>query len=425
VRALNATPRSVVRPRLSLKAAALGALCAWPSVAPAGEVDVRTSAVVTASPTLAAVPGQAAVSVPFYALVGLDARHLQLRGFDDLAVSLGAWGSAAPGEVSLGGDVTTGYVDALTFNRRLRLKLGRQLVTGGVARLMSVDGLSATVRAPLGLGLSGYFGMPVQPRFATFFRGDLAYGGRVFWAPSLTTEVGASVVRITDKGAVVREDVGLDAQWMPLRSLSLNGAMMWSIADMRLAELDLGPRWQPLPQLEVRAGYVRTAPDLFLARNSIFTVFADTTRDEAGGSVNWAPGRALSLTADGHALWLSGQTGYDVGLIGQLKPFRSPAVSLTAQVRRLAIPSNGYSRGRVGGRYTLPFGLALSADFDAYLLDTPVRGQNASFVFSGTATYAAGERWLIGLGVLTGVTPLYEKKTQVMAKFTWLLPEST
>jgi hypothetical protein len=410
--------------RMNLRAGALGAAL-FAAPASAADVDVRTSAVVTASPSLSAVPGQANVAVPIFALVGMNANHLQLKGFDDLAISLGAWGSAAPGERTLGGDINTAYVDALTLKRHLRVRVGRQLVTGGVARMMAIDGIMAQGNVALGFGASAYVGMPVQPRFATFFRGDLAAGGRVFWAPSMTTEIGASIVRITDKTSLVRQDIGADARWMPMRNVSLNAALMWSIADARLAELDIGPRWTPIPQLELRAGYRRTSPDLFLPRDSIFTVFAETTRDEAGGSVNWSPTRALSVTADGRSLWLSGQLGYDLGLIAQLKPFRSPNASLTAQVQRLSIPVNGYTRGRIGGRYVLPFGLGFSADFDAYALDQAVRFQTASFMFSGTATYSPNKSVLLGFNVLTGVTPYFEKRTDIMAKLTWVLPEGT
>jgi hypothetical protein len=404
------------------KAGALGAaLMAAPALA--SDVEVRTSAVVTASPTLAAVPGQASVAVPVYALVGLDARHIVMKGFDEVAVSIGAWGSAAPGEQTLGGDVNTLYVEGTTLSRHLKIRFGRQLVTGGVARLMSMDGLMVQVNGPVGLGASAFAGMPVQPRFATFFRGDFMTGGRVFWAPSYTTEIGASIIHVTDKSAVVRQDIGLDARWMPLSTLSLNGAVMWSIADARLAEVDVGPRWTPIQQLEVRAGYRRTAPDLFLARDSIFTVFAENTRDEAGATVSWMPTRGLTLTGDAQSLWLTGQLGYDLGLLAQLKPFRSPSASLSAQVQRLAIPVNGYTRGRIGGRYTLPFGLGFSADFDTYVLDQAVRRQNVSFVFTGTATYNITRQLLLGVGVLAGVTPLYQQKAEVMGKLTYVLPE--
>ena len=389
----------------------------------AADVSVYSTTLVGGRPDV--VDGQVKTVVPLYELVGLRARNLELRGFEDLGVTLDAWGGLtlpnSPQGVAAG-DVNLAFVEGKAFKKSLRLRLGRQYEVGGVARAMFFDGLYAEYKSPLGLGLSAFTGIPVDKRFSNFLQGDLVVGTRAYFAPSINTEVGASFINLLQKGTVSRQDAGLDARWMPLRQLTLAGAFVWSINDMRLAEFDLGPRWSPTEHLEVLLTWKRTAPELFLPRNSIFTVFADTTRDDAGASVTWQATKVVSLFADGRALWLNGELGFDASARVQLRPFRAPSTTLTAQYRRLQIPSNGYHQARLAGRHTLPSGLAFSVDLETYALDNPVRGQTLSFSASATATYTISKSWFVGATVFASTTPTFERRYEAVAKLTWRFP---
>jgi hypothetical protein len=389
----------------------------------AADVSVYANTLVGGRPDV--VDGQVKTVVPLYELVGVRAKNIEVRGFDDFGVAVDAWGGLTLPNTPQGvaaGDVNLAFIEGKAFKKRLRLRLGRQYVVGGVARAMFFDGLYAEYRSQVGLGLSAFAGIPVDRRFANFIQGDFVVGTRAFFAPTLNTEIGASFIHMLQKGAISRQDAGLDGRWQPFRSLGVSGAFVWSVADARLAEFDIGPRWTPADNFEILLNYRRTAPDLFLPRSSIFTVFADTSRDEAGGNVTWQATKMLSLFADAHALWVNGEPGFDASGRIQLRPFRAPSTTVTATYRRLSIPSNGFHQGRIGARHTLPSGFALSLDFETYALDHPVRGQTLSFSGSATATYTINKSWFVGATLFAATTPTFESRYEAVAKLTWLFP---
>jgi hypothetical protein len=394
------------------------------SLAGAAEVQVHATTLVSGVPELVNPTGPALSVLPIYELVGLSVRHLEVRGYDDVALALDGWASVDLDGLGSSGDLNLAYVEGLTLERHLRVRLGRQLLVGGGSRLLAIDGLFAEVKAGYGLGLSAFLGKPVVRRFSNYSHGDFASGGRLFFAPTTDLQAGVSFTHVGDGNAVVRQDVGVDARWNLWRMLTLTGNVLWSVVEGRLAELDLGPRWQPLPELEVAAAWRRTAPDLFLPRTSIFSVFAESQRDDLGGTIQYQVTRALSVLGDGHVLWLNSQTGYDLGLAATVQPGRSTGASLTTQVRRLSVPVNGYTQARVAGRTTLPVGLSVYADVDLYVLDQPIRGVTSSISASVGATHALTPHWLLGATLRLGSSPYYEQLTQGMVKLTYVLPEA-
>lgn len=389
----------------------------------AADVSVYSNTLVGGRPDV--VDGQVRTVAPLYQLVGVRAKNIEMPGFDEFGITVDAWGGLTLPDSSTGvaaGDVNLAWLEGRAFKKRLKLRLGRQYLVGGVARAMFFDGLFAEYRSQVGLGLSAFTGIPVDRRFSNFITGDFVVGTRAFFAPTINTEVGASFIHMLQRGALARQDAGLDARWQPMRSLNLSGALVWSIADARIAEFDVGPRWTPSDQVEVLLNYRRTAPDLFLSRSSIFTVFADTSRDDLGASLTWQATRAVSLFADGRALWINGELGYDASGRVQLRPFRAPATTLTAQYHRLQVTSNGYHQARLGARHTLPSGFGLSVDLETYVLDQPVRGQTLSFSGSATATYTISKSWFIGATLFAATTPTFESRYEAVAKLTWLFP---
>lgn len=396
------------------------------TAARAADVSVYSNTLVGGRPDV--VDGQVRTVVPLYQLVGVRAKNIELPGFDSFGVAVDAWGGLTLPNSAQGiaaGDVNLAYVDAATFKNRLKLRLGRQFVVGGVARAMYFDGLYAEYRSGLGIGLSAFTGIPVERRFGNYANPDFVVGTRAYYAPTYTTEVGASFIHAmnTKDGNLVRQDAGLDLRWKPFRSLWLNGAFIWSIADARVAEFDVGPRWAPTKNVEILINYRRTAPDLFLPRNSIFTVFSDMSRDETGANVTWQAAPWATLFADGRALWINGELGYEAAGRVQVRPFRAPSTTLTAQYRRLSIPSNGFHQARIGARHVLPFGFGLSVDFETYVLDRAVRGQTLSFSGSASATYNINKSWFVAATVFAATTPTFESRYEAVAKLTWLFPD--
>lgn len=393
--------------------------------AQAADVSVYSNTLISGRPDV--VDGQVKTVVPLYQLVGVRAKNIEAPGFDDLGVAVDAWGGLTLPNSSQGvaaGDVNLAFIEGRAFKKHLKLRLGRQFVVGGVARAMYFDGLWAEYRSNVGLGISAFTGIPVDRRFANFIQGDFVVGTRAFFAPSYTTEVGASFIHMLQRGQVARQDAGLDLRWQPFHTLGVGGAFVWSIADARMAEFDVGPRWTPSANFEVLLNYRRTAPDLFLPRNSIFTVFADTSRDDAGGNITWSPAKFVTLFADARVLWINGQPGFEGSGRVQLRPFRSPATTLTAQYRRLQVPSaNGFHQARIAARHVLPSGFGLAVDFETYALDQPVRGQTLSFSMSATATYTINKQWFVGATLFAATTPTFESRYEAVAKLTYLFPE--
>ena len=232
--------------RIAAAVLACGTGGAW-----AADVEVQSTTLFGGRPDL--IDGEVRTVAPIYERVGLRARNLQLGGIEDVAVSVDAWGGLIlPGsQGSIGAsDVNLAFVEGKLFKKHLKLRLGRQFVTGGTARASYFDGLLAETRGPFGLGLSAFAGIPVERRFGNLARGDFVFGTRASWGPSIHTEVGLSYLHLLKRGALARQDVGLDARWQPVRSLTLAGALIWAIADTRIAEFDLGPHWQPTENVE-------------------------------------------------------------------------------------------------------------------------------------------------------------------------------
>lgn len=386
----------------------------------AADVKVTSTTIFSGRPDV--VDGQVRTVIPMVEMVGLRVRRIDTPVFDDVGVTVDAWGAlTVPGAppAGLSGDVNLVFVEGLTFKKHLFVRLGRQFVSGGVARNQYFDGLAAEFRGPAGFGLSAFVGQPVAARFANFLKGEVASGARLFWAPSINAAVGTSFIHTADRSAVLRQDIGADARWSPVRSVTLNGAITWSIADKRLAELDVGARWAPLEDLDFGLQFRRSAPDLFLARNSIFTVFADSSRDDLGASATYQMTRSLSFYGDGRALWINGELGYELGLRAAAKSYTHPKTVAHVQLRRLSVPSSGLTHGRIGGRHVLPVGVGLSLDFETYLLDKAVRGKAHSFSVSTTASWELDRLWLVGVTAFAGSTPFYDSRLELMAKLTY------
>ena len=124
--------------------------------------------------------------VPVYETVSLLASDLQLKHVEDLKIVVSAWGLLTPwgdaGPLPFGdrysGDVDLAFIEGKLFKKRVQLRLGRQMVFGGAARAMQIDGANLTLGIWRGLALSLWGGAPVIPRFMTG-RGDATGGARL------------------------------------------------------------------------------------------------------------------------------------------------------------------------------------------------------------------------------------------------------
>jgi hypothetical protein len=88
---------------------------------------------------------------------------------------------------------------------------------------------------PRRLRLTAWGGLPVSARFGVR-QGDAAAGGRVAWAPSWDSEVGASYAFVLDRGITARHDAAVDGRWLPTNAIRVQGHALFSLAEARLVE---------------------------------------------------------------------------------------------------------------------------------------------------------------------------------------------
>jgi hypothetical protein len=331
-------------------------------------------------------------------------------------VAWGRWETLGTDGQALNGDVQLAYAEGSWADRRVLLRAGRQLIIeGSGTRALHVDGAFLDARLWRNVGVKVFGGAPVAPQFGVR-QEDLITGARAYYSPSWGTELGVSYTFGIDRGLVSRNDVGMDGRWALTSSLSANAYSLYSLAEQRLAEFDVGPRWSILPNLELWTAFRRTAPDLWLSRTSIFSVFAEERRDELGGGVYWEPLSRLGLSADVNNLKDDYGDGTDAGVKVSVGVGSRSLTKLSAQVRQLKIPDHGYTQTRLGVSQKLWRELTATADGDVYFLDTPINGQDRSYSAAASLGWGFMPQWRAGLSAIGTTNPNWERRLEVLAK---------
>lgn len=364
--------------------------------------------------------GQLHTVVPIYE--SLSALATIRRPYTDgIRLVLSAWGSMtveSPGGQRWTGDIDLGYAEGSFFKRRLQVRLGRHFITGGAARTAQIDGLSVTSRLFRGLGLTGYGGVPVVPRFGAH-RGDAIFGGRLFYRYSYDTELGVSFNQILDSGRMARQDLGLDGRYAPHPKVTISGYALLALREARLAEADVAVLWQPLTMLAFSADYRRTAPDLYLPLNSVFAVFSQETRDEVGGTVYLRPLPRLRLYGDYRAVLTEGGAGHRGGGKLSVAMGHKDHTSLNGEVRVFKLPQSGYVQGRLYSLHRLSSAVQATLSANAYWLDRPINGQGFSFTAVGTLSCELGSGLRLAATGMADVTPFVERRVEFLVRLSY------
>ncbi len=353
-----------------------------------------------------------------YEAFSLNARADGTDWLQDVRIVARGWGRLTIGtsfdEHTTAGDVDSFFLEGRVLKRHLLLRVGRQLTTGGAMRATQVDGITADGVIARGIGLQAWAGVPVQPRFAQA-GGDFITGGRAFWRQAFDSEVGVSYVYALRKGYLSRSDLGVDGSWTPVRPVTVSGLLQWNLAESgRLAEARLQALWQVDRKVQLVADVQRTEPDLFIDRSSIFAVFSEELRSEAGGEVVYRPLQPLSLEADYHWLKVEGGHGYRTGARAT---YRTPyGGSYGAELRLLDQPDNGYTLARVFGIRKLKHDITVTLDLDAYWLQNEINATKHSFVGTLTGGWAFLPNWEAMLAGSLGTTPYFERRSELIAR---------
>jgi hypothetical protein len=380
---------------------------------------------------------------PLFEIIRVSARDIRNPLFDDLEVTFSGWGSVdlasvrwdagVDGEVT--GDVTTAYVRGALAKGAVQLRLGREYVVAGAGRMLQIDGGDVFVRLPAGFTVSAFGGMPVAQRFSragtlTSWNpagGDLAWGGRVGWSLALAgvagrgLDLGVSLVSVTDHSDPVRQDVGLDFRIQPISRLVLVGGATWSTSAERLAEANLTALIPATRALTINLDVRKYSPDLFLARNSILSVFTDTDRTDVGGGVRYQFTRALSASLDYHLLIepaaVEGQTEQGGEAAGRVEWKGNDALA-GGELTWLKTGDTGYTGLRGYGRKDMGK-LFVAGDLMEVMFKQEVNGFKNSLVGSLSAGYQFTRAWSLVLAGHAGVTPYFEQYADAMVKLVY------
>jgi hypothetical protein len=357
--------------------------------------------------------------VPFYESLSILASDLKNPMVQDTKVVLSAWGSLVAADQPTGndatGDVDLAYVEGTVAHKRLTLRAGRQLVFGGAARALPLDGLDVRTKIGGGVGVDVYGGVPATPKFA-LSQGDAAAGGRVFWRPSPTIETGASFVHVLGDGRIDRQEAGVDARFSPRPSLAITALALWSTVEERLAEAQLQAIWQPWRMMELSLDAARQSPDLLLPRGSIFSVFAEETRDELGGGLYLRPLKVLRVYLDGHAI--SDESGVGARAGGRMT-LSAAGATFGAETRAMELPQKGFVELRGFATRRLFEKAFATLDAEAVWLDPAVNGQTNSLTFSAALGWDVAPGWMAVASGLAGETPLLERRYELMGKLVY------
>lgn len=364
--------------------------------------------------------GQLHTVIPVYESLSLLAT-IQRPFTDGIRVVFSGWGGLLgeyPSQISWTGDIDLGYAEGSFFRRGLQLRLGRQLVFGGAARGAQLDGLHVTARILGGLHIAGYAGVPVTPRFGAS-RGDFIAGGRMFYRHGFDKEFGISFNQILAQGRVARQDLGLDARYVPHPTVALTGYALIALREGRLAELDLSALWLPRLAAQLAIDYLRTAPDLFLPLNSIFAVFSQESRDEVGAMLFGRPLRRLRLAGDYHTVITPDGVGHRGGARVSVVLGQHDHTTLNAELRLLKLPEKGYIQGRLFSVHRLSPAFIATIGLDSYFLDRPINGESYSFTANTSVGYEWKSGFRLALSGMADVTPFAERRFEFITRLAY------
>jgi hypothetical protein len=381
---------------------------------------------------------------PVFEILSISARDVQNPVLPDLSLFVSTWGSYDIQELrwdagttsKWNGDFQTLYAQTRLLDRRLTIRAGRELVSTGVGRMMQLDGGEAIALLPAGFRLQGYVGSPVTQRFQSRdvirswnpVGGDLAYGGRLAWAygapgyPGRGIEIGASANYVMDGGSPVRQEIGGDLRLQPLRDLTFTGLASYSVYDERASELLARATYSVTRKLRVEADAHYIAPDLFLARNSILSVFATNSRQDYGAAFTYELGHGLGVGAGYHLIVEPGEhenSGdyYGSEAHGSVEWHRGATLA-GFEVEFLDALENGYTQFRVFGRQDYKRFFA-TADVMADIFRKSINGED----FAVTGTLSGGVELAKGFSAViagqAGVTPFLEQTYSLMAKLVY------
>jgi hypothetical protein len=364
--------------------------------------------------------------VPLYQLVRLELRDVQVGLADkyvsDLRLEVSGWGAGLLGEPAGGqratGDLDVGYLEGSFIRRRIKLRLGRQVVTGGAARFTHVDGASIAVQLFRGLEVRAFGGVPVIPRFGVTV-GEATGGGALAYRFTTDSHIAVSFAHIQDQGRAARQDLGIDFRAVPHRLIWITGLGVVSLLEKQMAEVDLAMTTQPVRRFDLRVDYRFQTPNLWIPRSSIMAVFSDESRHEAGGQLDYRPHPRVGLLGDYHVIHDDTGFGHRAGVRGllHLGPVRQMTVG--ADLRLLLLTTKGYYETRLWWMLRILSTLVATIDLDAYFFDRQINGRTYSLTGAASLGWDFHPSWRVLVSAAGKTTPFVEGGYDWMVKLAY------
>jgi hypothetical protein len=194
---------------------------------------------------------------PLYEYLSADAANL---GGTPVGFHFYGWGrvdlSDPSGSGKESGDLGSAYLEYLHPKGNAQMKLGRFFLAEGVA-VETLDGVFFKMTTPVGIGVSGFGGAPVEQSILdNVTPGGSLYGGRVFFSRSGVTEFGVSYLK--ERGPFQgkdRELYGGDLWLRVFGPVELTGQATYNRTTQGMASQRYALRVVPGSRFDISAGY--------------------------------------------------------------------------------------------------------------------------------------------------------------------------
>lgn len=363
--------------------------------------------------------GDLVAVMPLYELASLEVLGLDVPGFDATSVVLQGWGRLQFGDDTRkpdSADLNLLYVESRAGP--LQLRLGRQHMIQGPARMSLIDGVTTRLDIGRGLSAQAHLGANVYPALR-MRSGSWQAGGRVAYNLVSFGELGVSYMQRREDSELQRHGLALDGLGL-VGPVQLTALAVVDPGEQRLAEARLVALVRPRLDLDALVEIERAIPDLFLPLNSIFSVFTDVVRDAAGVSSTWDLSPYNALRGSFHALFLDNRyLGYRATAHATTYREVSHRSFIGVALRRVDEVDNGYAHGRLYTGLQLLENLRAAADAHAYLFDERINGARQSFLGYASVTYDVTAQTRLAATLSAGVTPWEELRTEAMLRFAY------
>jgi len=265
-------------------------------------------------------------------------------------------------------DVLVMALRARTAGGRLAGRLGRFVETLGALRPIQIDGAAARARAPLGIDVEAYAGVPVTDGLATPRAWDWAAGGRIARTIGEVGSIGVAYAQQRDDGRLASEELGVDAGAALSQRDDASAKLAYDLANPGIAEVSVSASH--------RGRAVRTelylsdrAASHLLPATSLFTVLGDVPAQHGGAVATWRAAPRLDVIADLGARRVDREIDPAIALRARLRLDDLGTSSLTAELRRDGAGTDTWTGARGAARIALPCSLAVTTELELVIAD--------------------------------------------------------